>query len=111
MWMNRVVECVGASNLVLKTLNRNSKGQQYYLDAQSQTIKSQQWKDRSITIQSNGNSNNLYMTTTSARWFQLFYFRDNKLVNEKGKVMEVYQGIDRENNNIVVGNSKDGSLN
>jgi hypothetical protein len=49
-WMNRVVECVGASNLVLKTLNRKSAPQQFFLDAFSQTIKSQQWKDRSMTI-------------------------------------------------------------
>jgi hypothetical protein len=111
MYMERVVECSGGSNLVLKTLNRASKGQQFYLDAQSQTIKSQQWKDRSITIQSNGNSNNLYMTTTSARWFQLFYYRDNRLVNEKGKVMEVYQGIDRENQNVAISNAKKDAMN
>ena len=72
MWMNRVVECVGASNLVLRTLRKTNKGQQFFLDDKTQTIVSNQWKDRSITIQSNGNSNNLYMTTTNARWFQLF---------------------------------------
>lgn len=72
MWMNRVVECVGASNLVMKTLRTTNKGQQFYLDDKTQTIQSFQWKDRSITIQSNGRSNNLYMTTTNARWFQLF---------------------------------------
>jgi len=68
-WMNRVVECIGASNLTLKTLNRKNKGQQFFLDAFSQTVKSQQWKDRSMTIQSNGASTNLFMTTTTARWF------------------------------------------
>ena len=72
MWMNRVVECVGASNLVLRTLRKTNKGQQFFLDDKTQTIVSNQWKDRSITIQSDGNSNNLYMTTTNARWFQLF---------------------------------------
>jgi len=72
MWLNRVVECVGASNLVLKARRGNYKGQQFFLDDKTQTIVSAQWKDRSITIQSNGRSNNLYMTTTNARWFQLF---------------------------------------
>jgi len=72
MWMERTVECVGASNLVLKTLRKNNKGQQFFLDDKTQTIVSNQWKDRSITIQSQGRSNNLYMTTTNARWFQLF---------------------------------------
>jgi hypothetical protein len=40
MWMNRVVECVGASNLVLKTMRRNNKGQQFFLDDKTQTIQS-----------------------------------------------------------------------
>jgi hypothetical protein len=40
MWLERVVECVGASNLVLKTLRRNNKGQQFYLDDKTQTIQS-----------------------------------------------------------------------
>jgi hypothetical protein len=51
------------------------------------------------------------MQGTTARWFQLFYFRDNKLVNEKGKVMEVSQGLDRENQNVMIGASKDKVLN
>jgi hypothetical protein len=38
MWMNRVVEAVGASNLALKTLNRANKGQQFFLDDKTQTI-------------------------------------------------------------------------
>jgi len=48
--MNRVVECVGASNLVLKTLRKANKGQQFFLDDKTQTIESNQWKGRSITI-------------------------------------------------------------
>jgi hypothetical protein len=68
MWMNRVAECVGASNIVIKTLVRTNKGQQFYFDGGTKTIKSNQWKDRSITL----SGKNLYMTTTSARWFQLF---------------------------------------
>jgi len=106
-WMNRVVECVGASNLVLKTLNRKSLPQQFFLDAFSQTIKSQQWKDRSMTIQSNGNSNNLYMTTTNARWFQLFRLEDDNLVNDHGKVMTITNDLDRENQNIGIFNKND----
>jgi hypothetical protein len=65
MWMNRVAECVGASNIVLKTLVRTNKGQQFYFDGGTKTIKSNQWKDRSITL----SGKNLYMTTTNARWF------------------------------------------
>jgi len=104
MWMNRVVECVGASNLVLKTMRKNNRGQQFFLDDKTQTIVSNQWKDRSITIQSQGRSNNLYMTTTNARWFQLFRWQGNMLVNDKGKVMTIQGDFDQENRNIIVEN-------
>jgi len=69
MWMNRVIECPGAANIVLKTLARGKKSQQFYLDAQSQTIISNNWKDRAITISSSGKGNNLSMARTTARWF------------------------------------------
>jgi hypothetical protein len=49
------------------------------------------------------------MTTTSARWFQLFRFKDNMLVNDKGKVMTIVGDNDRENTNIGVYN-KNGKL-
>ena len=49
------------------------------------------------------------MTTTNARWFQLFRFQDNMLVNEKGKVMTVVGDVDSENRNIGVYN-KNGKV-
>jgi len=55
-----------------------------------------------MTIQSNGNSNNLYMTTTNARWFQLFRLEDDNLVNDHGKVMTITNDLDRENQNIGI---------
>lgn len=67
--MERVVECWGASNIILSDLVNGKLGQQFFYDGVSKTIKSQQWKDRSLTIQSNGRSANLYMTTTNSRWF------------------------------------------
>ena len=110
MWMSRVATLAGM-DIKLQTLSRTNLAQQFFFDGASKTIKNKQRSNLSLEIQNSGTGTNLRMSTTTARWFQLFYFRDNKLVNEKGKVMEVYQGIDRENNNIVIGNSKDGSLN
>jgi uncharacterized protein (UPF0248 family) len=52
--MHRVIECVGANNIVLKRYYKNRIAQQFYFDGTSKTLKSQQWKDRSISIQSNG---------------------------------------------------------
>jgi len=89
LWMNRVVESVSAHYMRLKTLRKSNKGQQWFLDDKTQTIKNNHWKGRSITIQSNGRSANLYTTTTNARWFQLFRWEGNMLINEKGKVMTV----------------------
>jgi hypothetical protein len=100
----RIVECQGASALRLKRAAplRNNLAQHFFFDEVSKTIKSQQWKDRSLTIQNNGRSNNLYMSPTNSRWFQLFEYKDNKIVNERGKAMMVQGSQDRENANIVV---------
>jgi len=102
LYMNRVAECVSANDIRLRTLARKNLGQQFYFDGSSKTIKSKQWTDRSITIQSDGTSSNIYMTTTNARWFQLFKNQKGNIVNEKGKVIEVQGHIDRENQNIGI---------
>lgn len=72
LYMNRVAECIGGNDIRLRTLARMNVAQQFFFDGSSKTIKSQQWKDRSITIQSEGTSTNVHMTTTNARWFQLW---------------------------------------
>lgn len=37
------------------------------------------------------------MWKTNARWFQLFRYKNNNIVNEKGKVMDVSGNKDSEN--------------
>lgn len=108
--MERVVEAVGAADLRLRTMRYAASGrpQTFMLDARTQTIKSAYWTDRSINIEGNGRSRNLYMRGTNARWFQLWSYDTKKfqLVNEKGKVMEIDGGADKENSNIAVGDAK-----
>jgi hypothetical protein len=48
------------------------------------------------------------MTTTSARWFQLFKLKGNTLANMKGQVIEVVGAVDAENRNVGVNNAKGG---
>jgi len=69
--MERAVEFVGGGNLVLRTMlyGRNGHAQHFFLDAKTQTIKSNTWKNKSLNIEGNGNSRNLYMRGTNARWF------------------------------------------
>jgi hypothetical protein len=69
MPMKRVAECVGANNVMQKTLRTNVKGQQWYFDQVSKTIKNNQWKSHSLDIQSNGGSTNMRCTTTNSRWW------------------------------------------
>lgn len=63
--MQRVVEAIGANNLVIKTYAKNRRAQQFAFDPVSKTIKSQQWKGYSI--QASGN--NLHVRPTTSRWF------------------------------------------
>jgi len=67
--MQRFVEVVGGRNVVLKTFAKNRRAQQFIFDAKSKTIKSYQWKDRSLDIQNAGKSSNLQVWKTNARWF------------------------------------------
>ena len=68
--MQRVMECIGANNIVLKRWVKNRTAQQFYFDPVSKTIRSQQWKNYAVEIQSNGGSANLRATSTiNSRWW------------------------------------------
>jgi hypothetical protein len=66
----RVAECVGANNVVLKRWVKNRLGQQFFFDGKSKTIRSQQWKNYAMEIQSNGGSSNVRFTSgVNSRWW------------------------------------------
>jgi hypothetical protein len=48
------MEVIGGRNLAVKTFERNKQTQQFYLDAESKTIKSVAYKDQSWDIQNAG---------------------------------------------------------
>lgn len=101
--MQRVAECVGANNVVLRTYRKNTRAQQWIFDGVSKTIKSYQWQGRSLDINGNGSSSNLRVTTTNSRWWQMFRYQNKKMiVNMRGKVMQVSGNVDQENRNIDV---------
>jgi len=68
--MHRVAECHGANNIWLKRWRKNVTAQQYFFEPVSKTIRSQQWKNYAMEIQSNGGSTNLHMTSgITSRWW------------------------------------------
>jgi hypothetical protein len=67
---NRVAECIGANNIVIKRYAKGRVAQQFYFDEVSKTIRSQQWKNYALEIQSNGGSSNLRATSgITSRWW------------------------------------------
>jgi len=60
---------VTGSNLVIKTHKRDEVSQLFYFDHLTRTIKSQQFKGKSIDIQSSGRGRNLQIWNTNARWW------------------------------------------
>jgi len=66
---NRVAECHGANNVWQRRWRKNTLGQQWFFDGVSKTLKSNQWKNYSLDIQSNGGSTNVRCTTTNSRWW------------------------------------------
>jgi hypothetical protein len=98
----RVLTVVSGRNLVIKTKKAKHTNQLFYFDHLTKTIKSQQYRGRSLDIQSAGRSNNLQIWNTNSRWFQLFEYKNGNLVNSRGKVMDVHGGRDQEGRNIIV---------
>ena len=82
--------------------------QAWYFDAWTKTIKSVAHKDQSLGIRDGGESANLQVEATNARWFQLFSVEGDFIVNERGKILEVADGIDKEGSNIKVGEKNGG---
>jgi len=68
--MKRVIETIGANNMVIKRYVKGRTAQQFYFDPVSKTIRSQQWKNYAVEIQSNGGSNNIRVTSgINSRWW------------------------------------------
>jgi hypothetical protein len=64
------MECIGANNITLRRWRKNTKAQQWYFDPVSKTIRSNNWKNYAMEIQSNGGSANLRVTSTiNTRWW------------------------------------------
>jgi len=60
-----------------------------------------------LTLHSNGN---LYMTVTNSRWFQIFRYEANMLVNTKGKVIQIRGKNRQEYENAQIGvSNKNGN--
>jgi hypothetical protein len=96
--MKRVAECVGANNMVLRRYVKGRNAQKFFFNEKDKTIRSNHWKNYAMEIQSNGGSSNVRFTSSiNSRWWQMFSREGAFVVNEKGKVLEVSGGLDREN--------------
>lgn len=69
MPMRRVVEVVGAKNLVIRQKVFGKREQQFYFDITTKTIKSVAYNYRSFNIEKQGRSSNIGVWNTNARWF------------------------------------------
>jgi hypothetical protein len=69
MPMKRVAELVSARNIVLKRYAKGRTAQQFFFDSVSKTVKSQQYKNKSLSIYNSGRSANLEMVSTNSRWW------------------------------------------
>jgi hypothetical protein len=68
--LKRVIECIGANNMVIKRYTKGRVAQQFWFDEKTKTIRSQQWKNYAVEIQSNGGSTNVRMTSgITSRWW------------------------------------------
>jgi len=68
--LHRVIEAIGANNLVQKRYTKGRLAQQFWFEEKTKTIRSQQWKNYCMQIQSNGGSTNVQMISSiTSRWW------------------------------------------
>ena len=68
--MKRVAEVIGANNVVIKRWTKGRTAQQFTFNSVDKTVRSNQWKNYAMEIQSNGASANLRMTASiNSRWW------------------------------------------
>jgi hypothetical protein len=63
--MQRVAECVGASNIALKKWTKNRKAQEWKFDPVSKTIRGNYWTSYVFSME----GTNLRCRTMNSRWF------------------------------------------
>jgi hypothetical protein len=71
MWMNRVIEWDGGSNLNIRDLAPNGiePKQFFVVDPVSQTIEPLSNKQKALAIQSNGNGSRVIIENANSRWW------------------------------------------
>jgi phage/plasmid primase-like uncharacterized protein len=70
MPMKRVVEMVGASNIVLKRYAKGRAAQQFVFDGTKKLIQGNHWKNYCISIQGNGGNSNIRAEANCpSRWW------------------------------------------
>jgi hypothetical protein len=68
--MRRVAEMLGGTNITLMRFVKNRLAQRWSFDCVSKTVRSEQWKNYVMDIQSNGNSNNFRtVSSKNSRWW------------------------------------------
>jgi hypothetical protein len=68
--MQRVIEAIGANNMVIKRWTKGRTAQQFTFNNVDKTIRSVQWKNYAVEIQSNGGSSNVHLTSgITSRWW------------------------------------------
>jgi len=88
-------------NFVIQSKNNNG-GQTFMYDSKSQTIVAVGKKGVSMDIQKYGRGANLQAGATKNIWHQKFTLVGEYVVSERGKVIDVSGGRDRENQNVIV---------
>jgi hypothetical protein len=77
--MQRVVECVGANNAVLKKWAKGRKAQQWQFNPVTKTINGMYWTSYVLTME----SSNLRCRSTTSKWTQLFKWTAPHLRNTR----------------------------
>jgi len=105
----RVIDSLSGGTVTLENWSRGKASQQFFFDAKTRTIKSMQWKNKSLQISDNGKGHNLTLAKTTARWWQMWYFKNNQVVSERQLVWNIKDEKDDRGVKIDIAKSSPGA--
>jgi hypothetical protein len=99
--MNRVIQ-TNSSTVTINRWVKNRKQQVWWFDPVKKMIFSNYWKNYCLEIPSSGTAKDIKLTSNcKSRWWNLFRYQGDFIVNERGTVFDVHGGIDAENRNVI----------
>lgn len=96
------------NNVIIKDANKGDKDQEFVFDSQSGSIQPRRDHTLSMDIGEEGRNRYAQFAKEKDIWYQHFQIKGEYMVNERGLVLDVAGGRDKNNQNVLVWKKHNG---